>query len=867
MTKNKKTEKKNPRIAFPGKKDFYVAGIGGSAGSLEALELFFKRMPSNSGIAFVIVQHLDPTHKDILPELLQRCTKMQVFKAEEGVEVRPNCVYVIPPNRDMSIVGGKLRLFEPAMPRGLRMPIDFFFRALAEEREDKAIGIILSGMGTDGTLGIKALKDKLGMVMVQSVESAKYDGMPKSAYESGLVDIAAPAEKLPEKLISYVRHFVLAPKEILAADKKVTSTLQKVLHLLKNRTGHDFSFYKKNTIYRRIDRRMSVHQLDTIAKYLHYLQLHPEELDLLFKELLIGVTNFFRDPEAFETLKKKTFPAVFKGKPKKSIIRVWAVGCSTGEEAYSLAILLKEYLIDSKQEHDYRIQIFATDIDKNSIEKARQGLYPANISADVSAERLQKFFLKEDSSYRVRKDIREMIVFAPQNVISDPPFTKLDILCCRNLLIYLTHEIQKKILPLFHYSLNPSGVLFLGSSETIGSLSELFSPIDNKWKIFGRKDLLHASKTAVELPVLPVMERKKPQPQKDKKASAEKIANIAMEKMIDEFAPPTIFINDSGDILFVSGRTGKYLEPAVGEASMNAFTMAREGLRFELASAVRKAARSKLDVIVKGLKVRTNGSFQNINLIVKPFTRPENLQGILMVIFEDIMAKARVAHMALKGSSKAKDRTKFAEMENELKYTKEHLQTTVEEMETSQEELKSTNEELQSTNEELQSTNEELTTSKEELQSLNEELITVNAELQNKVEELSRTNNDMKNLLDSTEIATIFLDNHLNVKRFTAPAVNIVNLIAADVGRPISHIVSNMKYERLTEDVNEVMKSLVFKEIQVETKNGKWYLMRIKPYRTFENVIDGVVITFTDFSDFKKLEQRCTNFGKRAESK
>jgi two-component system CheB/CheR fusion protein len=856
MPQKKKAAAGKQKTGLTAGKGFYIAGIGGSAGSLEALEQFFTNMPADSGIAFVLIQHLDPTHKDILPELLQRFTKMPVQKAIDGVKVRPNNVYVIPPNKDMAVSQGRLRLTSPAMPRGQRLPIDFFFRSLAEDAEERAVGIIFSGMGTDGTLGVKALKDKLGMVMVQAADEAKYDSMPRSALDTGLADFTAPAAKLPARLVSYVRHFVYAPAEP-EVSKQAAGTLQKVLALVRGRTGHDFSFYKKNTVFRRIERRMSVHQLATLPKYLRYLQLHPDEQDNLFKELLIGVTSFFRDPQAFEAV-KKALPAVLRGKPRKSLVRVWAVGCSTGEEAYSLAILLKEYLQETKQENDYRVQIFATDIDKAAVGKARQGLYPANISADVSPERLHRYFTKEETSYRVRKEIREMIVFAPQNLINDPPFTKLDILCCRNLLIYLTQEIQKKILPLFHYSLNPSGLLLLGSSETIGSLSVLFSTVDSKWKLFARKELAPAAKSAVELPLLPAAERKR-RPSREEAMENSQIPLLAMERLLETFAPPAVFIGETGDILYVSGRTGRYLEPAAGEASMNAFTMAREGLRFELAGAVRKAVRSKQDVTVKDLKVRTDDGSRRVNLTVKPFVKPESLRGVLMVVFEEQDAPRPPAtrpqpHGRL---SKAGQNARLTELEDELKFTKEHLQTTVEEMETSQEELKSANEELQSTNEELQSTNEELTTSKEELQSLNEELITVNAELQNKVEELSRTNNDMKNLLNSTEIATIFLDNELNVKRFTAPATRIVNLIATDVGRPIGHLVSNLRYETLEADVREVLKTLVFKEMHIETKNGAWYLMRIIPYRTLENVIDGVVITFTDFTGFKKLEQRC----------
>jgi two-component system CheB/CheR fusion protein len=847
---------KKPKVAGQKKTDFYVVGIGGSAGSLEALEQFFSNTPSDTGMAFVIVQHLDPKHKDIMPEILQRVTKMKVFQAKDAMQVQPNRVYVIPPNKDMSLMHGKLHLLPPTMTRGIRMPIDFFLRSLANDREEKAIAVILSGMGTDGTLGVKEVKAKLGMAMVQSVDSAKFDGMPKSAADTGLVDYVAPATELPAKLIGYVRHFVHVPKETPIISRQANTSLQKIFVLLRNRTGHDFSFYKKNTVYRRIERRMNIHQLSTIAKYLRYLQINPQELDLLFKELLIGVTNFFRDPDAFETLKKKSLPMLFKARPKKCTIRAWVVGCSTGEEAYSLAILLSEYLEATKQSGDYAVQIFATDIDKDSVDKARMGVYPANISADVSSGRLHKYFTKQDDDYRVKKSIRELVVFAPQDVITDPPFTKLDLIVCRNLLIYLTFELQKKLLPLFHYALNPSGLLFLGGSETIGSFGYLFKTIDNKWKIFSRKEQPGAGRELVELPstLLSKIHEGVPVAVNSDQTRAAVISEVAQERLLDAFAPPTVFINEQGDILYIHGKTGKYLELATGKTSMNVFSMAREGIRFELASAVRKAVGKKMDLVVKDVKVKTDGEYQPINLIVKPFTKPASLEGIVMLAFEEISSE-RKSKSAVRVVPSTKHKSQAADLEQELRYTKEHLRTTIEEMETSQEELKSTNEELQSTNEELQSTNEELTTSKEELQSLNEELVTVNAELQNKVDELTQANNDMKNLLNSTDVATIFLDNDLNVKRFTPSASKITHLIPSDVGRPIEHIVSKFKYGRLREDVKEVLATLASKEIQIETMDDNWFLMRIMPYRTSENVIDGVVITFANITEHKKLEE------------
>ena len=830
---------------------FPIVGIGASAGGLEALELFLGKVPEGSGMAFVIVQHLDPTHKGMMAELLQRTTAMQVVQVKDRTRVQPDCVYVIPPNKDMSILHGVLHLLAPVAPRGLRLPIDFFFRSLADDRQDQSIGVILSGMGSDGTLGLRAIKEKAGVVFVQEPASAKFDGMPRSAVDAGLADIVAPVEELPGKIIAFLQHAPLIAEPGLAQEDKAQSGLEKVVILLRAQTGHDFSLYKKTTVYRRIERRMGIHQIDRIASYVRFLQENPQELDLLFKELLIGVTSFFRDPAAWEQLKKEVIPALLAGRPPSQALRAWVPGCSTGEEAYSLAIVFKEALEQLKPAGNTALQIFATDLDRDAIEKAREGVFPANIAADVSPERLGRFFVQVERGYQVAKSIREMVIFAPQNIIMDPPFTKLDILSCRNLLIYLTPELQKKLLPLFHYSLNPGGFLFLGSAETIGGFTDLFAPLKGKARLYRRlESALRAE--PVEFPASFVSALPGAPPPKALKPAAN-LQSLAEQLLLQRYSPAAVLVNDKGDILYISGRTGKYLEPAAGKANWNIFAMAREGLRHELTGVFQKALRQKGAVTLRNVKVGTNGGVQAVDLTVQPLEEPEALRGMVMIVFTDVATPPETKPTGRTQRAPARN-VQVAELERDLEQARQELQTTREEMQTSQEELKSTNEELQSTNEELQSTNEELTTSKEEMQSLNEELQTVNNELQAKVDDLSRTNNDMKNLLDSTDIATLFLDNALCVRRFTSQTTKITQLIASDVGRPITDIASDLFYPELAEDVRQVLRTLVRAEKQVAARDGRWFTVRILPYRTLENMIDGVVITFVDITVSKTLE-------------
>ncbi len=824
-----------------------IIGVGASAGGLEALEQFFRPIPLDCGLAFVVIQHLDPTHKGILPELLQRVTPMSVSQALEGVRVKPGCVYVIPPNKDLSILHGKLHLLEPAAPRGLRLPIDFFFRALACDQHERAIGIILSGMGSDGTLGLRAIKENAGLAFVQSPETAKFDAMPRSAIDNGLADIVAAPQALWEQVSACLQYHLPGVQGISRPDQARNSpgALEQIIMLLRERTANDFSLYKKNTIYRRIERRMGLHQINGIAHYLRYLRENPQELDLLFKELLIGVTSFFRDTAVWEQLKMHAMPALFAEYPAGREMRAWVPACSTGEEAYSLAIVFKEALKESKLEHRYKLQIFATDLDQDAVDKARQGVYPANIAADVSPERLNRFFIGEDNTYRINKEIREMVIFAQQNIAMDPPFTKLDLLSCRNLLIYFGPQLQKKLIPLFHYALTHRGILLLGNAETIGDYGSLFEALDSASRLYQRIEQA-PPRAYIDFPTkyFPVAAMTQ---QTEATKSAFNLQNQIDQLLLRHYSPPAVVVNAEGDIVYINGRTGKYLEPAAGKANLNVHAMAREGLRHELSAALSKAQHQAEPVCLQGLSVDTNGGRQAINLTVQAISQPKELSGLSIIVFTDLPPPAR--KRSLKSAS-----LEQLSLQAELQQAREELQTLREERQTSQEELKSSNEELQSTNEELQSTNEELTTSKEEMQSLNEELQTVNAELQTKVNDLSWVNNDMKNLLNSMEIATVFLDNALNIRRFTSHTKHLFKLIAGDVGRPLSDIVTDLDYPQLREDAQSVLHTLVFVEKQVKTRDQRWFKVRIMPYRTQDNVIDGVVMTFIDITETKSLE-------------
>ena len=843
-------------MTSPAKLSFPIVGIGASAGGLEALEIFLRNVPVASGMAFVIVQHLDPTYKGMLPELLQRATPMPVAPIADRTRVEPDHVYVIPPGKDVSLMDGLLHLFDPVVPRGLRLPIDFFFRSLAQSAEQRSIAVILSGMGSDGTLGLKAIKETGGIAFVQDPASAKFDGMPRSAVESGMADIVAPVDAIPGRIVAYLAHPALLDP-ILAVPGKLEAEaahamIEKVLILLRAQTGHDFSLYKKNTIYRRIERRMSIHRIERVDSYVRFLRENPQELELLFKELLIGVTNFFRDPTAWEALKTQCVELLLKNRAPSEPLRAWVAGCATGEEAYSVAIMFREAMDELTPKRSHRLQIFATDLDRDAIDKARIGVYPAGIAADMSEARLNRFFVQTDrGDFQIGKAIRETVIFAPHNVIMDPPFTKLDLITCRNLLIYLTPELQNRLLPIFHYSLNSGGLLFLGSSETVGASAELFAPLDTQNRIYLRREG-NPRIASVPFPTLPVHAKSGTSPSSAHKPRAS-LQSEAEQLLLQRFSPPSVLADAKGEILFISGRTGKYLEPAAGKTNWNVFAMAREGLRYELTDAFRKAVNDKGPIVRRNITIGTNGGKQTIDLLVQQLQEPESLRGLVMIVFTAVAAAPRFRPLPtlLPGEG-----SNSALIEQELIQLRGELQGAREEMQSSTEELNSANEELQSANEELQSTNEELMTSKEEMQSMNEELQTLNHELQSRVEHLSRLGNDMKNLLDSTEVATVFLDQELQIRLFTTGSNQIFKLVAADVGRPLTDFASELEYPLLVQNAREVLRTLVVHEQSAVARDGRWFLVRIMPYRTLENKVDGAVITFRDITVSKALEEK-----------
>ena len=838
-----------------------IIAIGASAGGLAALEEFFKQIPLKSGAAYLVVQHLDPTQKAMLAELLQRITQMPVSEAQNGNPIEPDCVYVIPPNTELSLSNGSIHLDKPSEPRGLRMPINILFSSLARDQGERAIAVVLSGMGSDGTLGLQAVKALGGLMVVQQPDTAQFDSMPCSAIAAGCADIIAPPAGLPGLIFDYIARMTPA-RQVLALDagkaappQQSVTSLQEIFRLLQDRTRHDFSNYKPNTLNRRIERRMAIHAIETPALYAQFLRTNPQETDLLFKELLIGVTSFFRDPLVWQQLINVTLPELLSRREPGDSLRAWVVGCSTGEEAYSLAIAFTEVIERLPRYKKCSLQIFASDLSPDAIATARHAQYPSTISDAVSPERLHQFFTLHEGNYRIAKRIRDMVLFAQHDVILDPPFTRLDLLCCRNLMIYFDATLQRRLLPLFHYSLRSGGVVLLGSSETMGRFNHLFTTLESKLRLYLRQDNVPGSNPDFLLKSLPSLTKIKKEPPMPPSSTldtnpVDSLQAAADRLLLQVYAPAAVVVNKAGDIVYISGRTGKYLEPAAGKANWNFHAMAREGLRAPLAAALKLAAGQSDAVQLPHLQTQTLDAAQVVDVTVQAIREPAALAGMLMIVFRDVAVipagrSRRKSEMALQTSHAA-----------EVQQCRDEIQTLREETRASKEELQSANEELQSTNEELQSANEELTTSKEEMQSMNEELQTINAEMHTKLDVLAMAQSDLKNLLNSTDIAMLFLDKKLNVRRYTERASRIISLRESDVGRPLSDLTTSLQYPALQDDVNDTIRTLVISEKQILTSDARWFSVRIMPYRRIDNVIDGAVITFVDITETKALESR-----------
>ncbi|HSM92278.1 MAG TPA: chemotaxis protein CheB [Anaeromyxobacteraceae bacterium] len=829
----------------PGRPDTLIVGLGASAGGLAALEQFLSNVTPGLGVAYVVVQHLDPEHASALGELLQRVSHLPVVEVTDGMQVRADAVFVIPPNREMEVFDGALLLTVPSAPRGQRMAIDGFFRSLADERGAGAVGVVLSGTGSDGARGLRAIHDAGGLCLVQAPASARFDGMPAAAIAAVPSCQVAPAERLPALLAQALPALARRPRAPAAA-RPVSAGLGRVLAILRASTGRDFTQYKRSSVARRIERRMAANGIDDIETYARHLREHPAEVKTLFQELLINVTTFFRDPEAFDALQREVLTKLVESRAEGEPIRIWIGGCATGEEAYSIAILLRELMETSHRE--VKVQMYGTDLDEAAIATARAGVYPASIEADVSPERLRRFFVREEAGYRVRKEIREQLVFAVQDLVKDPPFTRLDLIACRNVFIYMEPGLQDRILALFHYALRPGGVLFLSPAEGIGDHARLFTPIDRRWRLF-RAQRNAASARAVLSSGLAWV-RSPAGGEVLESATRADFAELTRRALLQHYAPAAVLTDRAGTILYVHGDTGRCLRPAPGQPTLGVADMAREALQPELRAAIQRVVARGKPVHRPGIAVGRPGATETIDLSVRPLASPRGAGKLLLITFQEARpappGKARGGRGAQRGAHAA-DARRIQELTRALAHTRESLQATIEEQQTSHEELQSSNEELQSTNEEVQASNEELETAKEELQSVNEELTTVNAELQAKVEQLTGMQDDMRNLLDATRIGTVFLDERLRIKRFTREASRLYRLAPSDVGRPLADIKSNLVEHDLIAEAQAVLETLASVEREVRSPDG-WYLARLLPYRTMDDAIRGVVMTFTDIT-------------------
>jgi len=831
-----------------------IVGIGASAGGLDALKGLFLNLPVESGAAFVVIQHLDPKHESLTAEILSRSTSMTTVQVTQGMLVEPNHVYVIPPNAYLTVNQGIFELKEPVLDHGLRLPIDHFLRSLSHNDEAIVIAIILSGTGHDGSGGLSSIKENCSLVMAQKPDTAQYDGMPCSAIDTGLVDIVCPVKEMANHLTRFLENkYVSGVEGSASPNTDDPSQLNSILALILTRTGHDFRTYKPGTLGRRIGRRMVLQNIDSYAKYLLYLHEHDDEVGKLRQDLLISVTAFFRDAEAFEALDEKVITPIIENKNEDQSIRVWVPGCATGEEAYSIAILLTERL-DTLHKH-CSIQIFASDIDEPAIAVGRAGLYPQNIVGGLSPERLNRFFTLEDKGYRVNKSLRDCITFANQNLISDPPFSNLDLIACRNLMIYLNASEQHRLLALFHFALCDDGYLFLGHSETAAHPTGLFDPLAKKWRIYRRMAVNQAH--TVNFPITSRIPRSMAHKLNVSNHQSEqsRLAELVQHQLIQEYAPAAVLVNQKHQVLYFSGPTNRYLEQPIGAPTQDLLSLARHELRTSLRATLKQVENKRTLIMRDDCLMVIDGSRINVRIVVKPLRLPGTSSTLYLISFEDqskVLSEPKSKQVGVIDSTNVL----VKQLEDELYITREELQSNVEEFESANEELQAANEEVMSVNEELQSSNEELETSKEELQAMNEELATVNNQLKDKMEELAIANDDIKNLLNSTDIATIFVDADLNIGRFTPATKDLLNLISSDIGRPLADIRPKFTDETLLNDVAQVLAKLTPIEAELATENGRYFLRRILPYRTGDNRIAGVVITFVDITERNIAEKQ-----------
>jgi two-component system, chemotaxis family, CheB/CheR fusion protein len=829
----------------------YCIGIGASAGGLEALETFFSNMPADSGAAFVVVQHLSPDYKSLMVELLSRHTRMPVRRAAEGMPVMPDTVYLIPPAKNLRISENRLWLSGQDHSQGLNLPIDLFFRSLARDRGNRSVAVILSGTGSDGMRGIRSVKESGGVVFVQNPDTAKFDGMPRSALSTGLADFVLAPEEMPAQLVAWLNHPYVASPETEKPRLESEEGLPRIFVLLRERTGVDFSQYKPATVLRRVERRMSVNQIMTLPEYVVFVENSSREAETLGRELLIGVTSFFRDPESFEILREKVLPALFR-KSAGQEMRVWCAGCSTGEEAYSLAILFSEYMAETGRRE--RVRIFATDVDRDAIMRAGNGLYPESIAADLTPERLSRFFHRHGEQYRVNHQLREMVVFAQHNIIKAPPFPKIELISCRNLLIYLKPAMQQKVFSLFDFSLTRGGFLFLGSSESAGEMGRAFELIHAKWKIYrgrgGRRKPVEDSELLSSLSV-----DTRPWERGTRHGQGivpglreERLFERFLEVLSGLYVPLALVVSENMEVARILGEADRFFRLPAGKMRNDITRMAARDLAAPITTGIQKVFKEKKPVVYKSMRLQRDKPV-TINLRIHPLPHRAGQEDFVVVFLEELREGEDESGTApaLEWNPDDETRRQVHDLEQELQFTRENLQATIEELETSNEELQATNEELLAANEELQSTNEEL-------QSVNEELFTVNAEYQTKILELTELNNDMDNLLRSTEIGTLFLDDQLEIRKFTPRVQDILQVRDQDIGRPLAHLNLDAAAPELLQQATAVRDRAIRIEREMQSPDGQWYLMRVLPYRVSETVISGVVVTFIDINRLKNMQ-------------